>query len=187
MPFKIPVAGKKIFLGGFLKKINIKSLSTSKMSLPNKIESLVVKYGNPALELLPQLMAEEFADDLKKIIRSQSIAWTPLSPAYTKKKKMLGLDPRILIATGRYINSIQAIQNKDGSWEVNVPPEQLSPGSKYTLQDLAHWLEYGVPRRGLPCRPHWRPAAQIWKTKTYQAKLYVKQSLLKKFKQYGFR
>jgi len=137
------------------------------------------------LQGLGEEMATEFADDLKQIITRQLIAWVPLSSGYAKRKRMLGLDPRILIATGRYVNSIQPMQQPDGSWIVSIPDEPLRPGSKYTLKDLARWLEYGT--QTMPARPHWRPAQNIWRTKIYQMKRRVHFDLVQELKKSGFR
>jgi len=130
-------------------------------------------------------LAEEFADDLKSIISRQLIAWVPLSSKYKTRKRVLGLDPRILIATGRYVNSIQPIQQDDGSWVVSVPEEPLRPGSKYTLRDLARWLEYGTQH--MPARPHWRPAQNVWRTKIYQMKRRLHFDLVNELKSRGYR
>lgn len=132
-----------------------------------------------------QEMAQEFADDLKEIIERQLIAWVPLSSGYTRRKRMLGLDPRILIATGRYVNSIQPIEQPDGSWVVSVPDEPLGGKSKYTLKDLARWLEYGT--KTMPARPHWRPALNIWRTKIYQVRRRVRHDLVQSLKKAGYR
>lgn len=134
---------------------------------------------------LNQQIAQEFADDLKAIIERQLIAWVPLSPTYAQRKRMLGLDPRILIATGRYVNSIQPIEQPDGSWVVSVPDEPLRDGSKHTLKDLARWLEYGT--RHMPARPHWRPAMNIWRTKIYQVRRRVRHDLVQELKKAGYR
>ncbi len=141
--------------------------------------------GVMALQGLEEEMANQFADDLRGIISRQLISWVPLSSGYAIRKRTLGLDPRILIATGRYVNSIQAMQQKDGTWLVSVPDEPLRPGSKHTLKDLARWLEYGTLR--MPARPHWRPAQNIWRTKIYQMKRRLHFDLVQELKRAGYR
>lgn len=130
-------------------------------------------------------MAEEFADDVREILSRQLIAWVPLSKEYARHKREMGLDPRILIATGRYINSIQPIEQKDGSWVVSVPNELLQGSTKHTLKDLARWLEYGT--RTMPARPHWRPAMQLWRTKIYQVRRRVRHDIATEMKRAGFK
>lgn len=167
-----------------LRKVRIKreteelpSLATSPRLLMDKDTMSIAGMGRD--------LAEEFADDLKSIISRQLIAWVPLTPAYKTRKRILGLDPRILIATGRYVNSIQPIQQDDGSWVVSVPEEPLRPGSKYTLRDLARWLEYGTEH--MPPRPHWRPAKNVWRTKIYQMKRRLHFDLVTELKRRGYR
>lgn len=149
---------------------------------------------SPQMNLDPQSMklsglgrdlAEEFADDLKALITRQLIAWVPLSPQYARRKRMLGLDPRILIATGRYVSSIQAILQPDGSWIVGVPDEPLRSGSKYTLKDLARWLEFGTQH--MPARPHWRTARNIWRTKLLQIKQRLRFNLVQELRKQGYK
>jgi len=147
--------------------------------------SLSTIRGDFGVEGLDQRLAEEFADDLKQTIERQIITWAPLSSGYAKKKKMLGLDSRILIATGRYVRSIRAEKQLDGSWQVAVPNTPLTPAGKYTLQDLAKWLEFGTKK--MPARPHWRPTTNLWKTKMYRAKQRMRFDLEKEFQKMGFR
>ncbi len=130
-------------------------------------------------------LAEEFADDLRALIERQLIAWVPLTKEYKNYKRRMGLDPRILIATGRYIHAIQPIQQLDGSWVVGVPDEPLRPGSRYTLKDLARWLEYGT--RTMPARPHWRPAKNVWQTKLYQMKRRLQFNLAQELRKKGWK
>jgi hypothetical protein len=167
-----------------LRKVRIKreteelpSLSTSPRLLMDKDTMSIAGMGKD--------LAEEFADDLKSLISRQLIAWVPLSANYKTRKRILGLDPRILIATGRYVNSIQPIQQGDGSWVISVPEEPLRPGSKHTLRDLARWLEYGT--ENMPARPHWRPAKNIWRTKIYQMKRRLHFDLVTELKRRGYR
>lgn len=179
--------GKPGLKHGFIKALKKIGIFKSRDKDPNVIKTakLIFDANKFGIEDLSRELAEEFADDLKRIIETQAFAWAPLSTGYAKRKNMLGLDPRILIATGRYVNSIQAIQQRDGSWIVSVPDEPLQPGSKYTLKDLARWLELGT--RHMPPRAHWRPALQLWKTKAYQAKMSLKDSLIAYLRSKGFK
>jgi hypothetical protein len=167
-----------------MKKVRVALESDEKPSLAVSPQ-LILDPTKMGLSGLGRDMAEEFADDLKALITRQLIAWVPLSPGYAKRKRMLGLDPRILIATGRYVNSIQPIAQPDGSWVVSVPNEPLRSGSKYTLKDLARWLEYGT--RHMPARPHWRPARNIWRTKMVQIKQRLKFNLVQELRKQGYR
>jgi len=163
-----------------LKKIGIFKPSKHKPHI-----SLSTIRGDWGVEGLDQRLAEEFADDLKATIERQIITWVPLSKPYATRKRMLGLDPRILIAKGTYVRSIRPEKQLDGSWQVAVPNTPLKVGSKYTLQDLARWLEFGTKR--MPARPHWRPTTNLWKTKVYQTKQRLRFDLEQEFRNAGFR
>jgi hypothetical protein len=147
--------------------------------------SLVMDVGPMNIEGLGYEMAKEFADDLKELIERQLFAWVPLSSGYARYKRRMGLDPRILIATGRYVNSIEPQPDGKGGWVIGVPDEPLSPGSRYTLKDLARWLEFGTQH--MPARPHWRPAMNIWRTKIYQVKRRVRHDLVQQMKKAGYK
>jgi hypothetical protein len=172
------------FIKMAMKKVRVALESDERPSLAVSPQ-LILDPSKMGLAGLGKDMAEEFADDLKALITRQLIAWVPLSPGYTKRKRMLGLDPRILIATGRYVSSIQPIAQKDGSWIVSVPDTPLRAGSKYTLKDLARWLEYGT--RNMPARPHWRPARNLWRTKIVQMKEKLKFNMVQELRRQGYR
>lgn len=175
----------KRFLAGLVKRLRVPKVRGGKEAdTSTEIGSIAFNQGTVAISGLPELLIQEFADDLKSLIEKQSFAWAPLSREYAVRKHLLGLDPRILIATGRYVNSIQPVQKPDGSWEVAVPATPLGNG-KHTLKDLARWLEYGTRR--MPARPHWRPAMNLWKNKSYQAKIALKSGLVRHFRSLGFR
>lgn len=167
-----------------MRKVRVSLESDEKPSLAVSPQ-LILNKDKMSLAGLGKDMAEEFADDLKAIITRQLIAWVPLNPKYVQRKRLLGLDPRILIATGRYVSSIQPIPQPDGSWVVGVPNESLRAGSKYTLQDLARWLEYGTQK--MPARPHWRPARNIWRTKIVQIKQRLRFDLVQALRKQGYK
>jgi hypothetical protein len=166
------------------KKVRIKRESDEKPSLATSPQ-LILNPNNVGLSGLGQDLAQEFADDLKAIIERQMISWMPLSGPYKAYKRRMGLDPRILIATGRYVNSIQPIEQPDGTWLVSVPEEPLRPGSRYTLRDLARWLEFGTQK--MPARPHWRPARNIWRTKIYQMKRRLHFNMVQELRKRGYQ
>jgi hypothetical protein len=167
-----------------MKKVKVSRETDEKPSLVTS-PSLLFDKGAMTVSGMSYELAAEFADDLKAILDRQLIAWVPLNKEYALRKRLLGLDPRILIATGRYVNSIQPLQQPDGSWVVGVPEEPLGAGSKYTLRDLARWLEYGTQR--MPARPHWRPAKNVWRTKIYQMKRRMHFDLVRELKRQGFK
>jgi hypothetical protein len=187
MAFRIKIPTRKQ-----LKKAVTRALHMLRINQPSRQQAsmdarpkLKMSAMQMALSGVSREMAEEFADDVKAILSRQLIAWVPLNREYARRKREMGMDPRILIATGRYVNSIQPIEQKDGSWVVSVPAEPLQGSNKHTLKDLARWLEYGT--RTMPARPHWRPAMQIWRTKIYQVRRRVRHDIATELKKAGFQ
>lgn len=82
-------------------------------------------------------------DDLKQLIEGQGMGLAPLSASWADYKGKHGLDPRILIATGEYLDSFSVTRIGGRTW-------QLSPKGQ---EQLAEWLEYGTA--DMPARPHW--------------------------------
>jgi hypothetical protein len=100
-----------------------------------------------------------------------------LNKKYLERKAKAGLDTRILIATGRYIESIcvkrkVTANTKDIFYTITVP-RKLVPNTSITYNKLAKIHEFGTSsysivhknldgtltrtRIKLPARPHWRP------------------------------
>jgi len=89
-----------------------------------------------------KLELEKYAEDLRDFIKEQKGNWEELSEQYKAYKQRKGLDPRILIATGKYLNSIKVVQ--EGT-RFKIVPEGY--------EELAQYLEFGTSR--MPARPHW--------------------------------
>ena len=86
----------------------------------------------------------------------------PLSKRYADDKRNQGLDGRILLARGDYINNIEVVRNEtqDGGITYRV---RLVPGrhpSGFTFRVLGRILEFGSLKTSLPPRPHWRPVGE---------------------------
>lgn len=108
---------------------------------------------------------QQFRDDLVERIESQRFRHAPLSPGYVEAKRRAGLDPRILIATHEYLDSIEVSPLTDGSGvRVGVGGRTHSGG--IPMRQLARMLEFGTIR--MPARPHWRPLASIYKRRARQ-------------------
>lgn len=86
---------------------------------------------------------EDAKDQLKSHIESGSGHLTPLSANWSEYKARHGLDPRVLIATGEYLDSFTVSRVGERTW-------MLSPVGH---EELAGWLEYGTG--DMPARPHW--------------------------------
>ncbi len=116
----------------------------------------------------------EFAEDqtvaFRRRIEAQdfpSFNATPLSPRYAKLKERLGLDPRVMIATGHYKNSLVVLErrNPDGSMTYYIGHDRLAravdkdgtPIPGVTLNLIAAVHENGSSKMNVPARPHWKP------------------------------
>lgn len=82
-----------------------------------------------------------------------------LSKAYARYKFRNGLDGRILLATGDYINAIEVFRSdtKEATvtYRVRLKPGVHNSGMSFTKLGLIH--EFGSARAKIPARPHWRP------------------------------
>lgn len=86
----------------------------------------------------------------------------PLTEKYLKRKVREGKDPRILIATGRYLEHIilERQETKNGVfWRVYIQKGKTK--TEITFNMLARILEFGSASRNIKSRPHWRPTARI--------------------------
>lgn len=105
---------------------------------------------------------EYYKNELRRYIEDQKGNWVPLNVTYLQHKQALGLDERILIATGNYINSFKVVVNGN---QIGIAAEGY--------EELGKWLEYGTSR--MPARPHWSHIdLQIRYTLANQVKQYMR-------------
>lgn len=124
---------------------------------PNLQELGVLKgrlRGLPAaVQPIAMVSAARSADQLARMVReailTQSVRMKALTPDWKAEKKRRGLDPRKLVATQEYVNSIQVFPVR-GGYAVGTDWEFV----------LVH--EYGAPAANIPARPHWRPTVNKW-------------------------
>ena len=107
-----------------------------------------------AMDLMT-IMADAVLARLTAAIKDQIYTWTPLTAAYAKEKEEKKLDPRILIATGGYIEAFKVTSTKTAVF-AGVPNDPLPSNPNVTFGLLGNWLEYGTDR--MPARPHYAPA-----------------------------
>lgn len=149
-----------------------------------------------------KVIADSFVLSIKTVLDKQLYKWPPLSEKYAKEKERKKLDPRILIATGKYMNAIGVIRKtsreKGVTYSVGVEGTfETGPKDapkKLSLELLGRWLEFGTAGRtiktetgtkkigGMPPREHWRPtwSALIRKLPIDSKKL--KKDTIKEFK-----
>lgn len=144
-----------------------------------------------ALEL--RRWAEEFAQALKSVIRKQLFDWKPLSPEYAKYKERKGLDPRILVATGDYVDAIgvhrEETRTKGVIYRVGFAPGAIHEPSGLPYNRLAHIHEFGVftGTAEIPARPHWRPTIARFKLRIPRVKKGIVRRVLKEFERNSSR
>ena len=123
--------------------------------------------------------ATDMAHELRSRIENQRFRHQPLTPGYLQYKLMNHLDPRILIATGDYVNSIIPHRIRRGVWGVGVE-NRNHIDSDIPLRVLARWLEFGTSKS--PARPHWRPMIAIWKASSARVAKRLRENLDKDLK-----
>lgn len=112
------------------------------------------EFGNLSREV-----AFKTAKRIRRRIREQRIPMAALSRSWKSFKARHGLDPRILIATGAYVASIQPRQLSKNRWTV-APGANIKMANKNkAMSTLALWLEFGTSN--MPARPHFRPEIKV--------------------------
>ena len=118
-----------------------------------------------------RFIAEGYKSALVKNVKSQKHKeggkgfdeWKPLNRAYAARKEKLGLDNRMLIATGKYLEEISVrLPRVDGEKVTYIvePSKKAVAGQKtsdFTYGQLSVVLERGSVSRSIPPRPHWGP------------------------------
>lgn len=116
-------------------------------------------------------MGAEIRDELKRRIEQQEIR--PFNkPKTTERKKKEGKDPRTLIASRGYLNSIRLRVKDDGTVKVSADGKHKETGEAY--ERIAYRHEYGD--KVLVPRPHWYPTgtwAQRELMPEYSRRYYV--------------
>ncbi len=112
------------------------------------------EFGNLSREV-----AFKTAKRIRRRIREQRIPLAGLSRSWRKFKARHGLDPRILIATGAYVASIQPRQLSKDRWMVAPAAGVTMANRNRAMSTLGLWLEFGTS--GMPARPHFRPEIQV--------------------------
>ena len=115
------------------------------MDTIHKVTQMPERYDGAA-ESYARSLAEETLAQVRDNILSGSI--TPgLSAATSASKRYKGLDPRVLVATEKYVGDMEAVPSgKKHSWGIKADPDRM------------RMLEFGTPN--MPARPHMIPIAR---------------------------
>ena len=116
----------------------------------------------PKFKELEKKIAEDIRDKIIQNLDENVYGYT-LSPKYAKWKQKKFSGAGILEATGEYKRSI-IVSATDTGYVVEIEdrvhplvPGKGVPKEPIHMRTLGEWLEYGLPERGLPAFPHWRP------------------------------
>ncbi len=131
----------------------------------------------------PKIIEEEvrdFAEDEREAFQRRielqdfpSFNAAPLSPAYAKRKERLGLDPRVMIATGYYYKEIRVFRRKVSKRAVTLyighhkraqARDHKDQRVPILLNTLAAVHEKGSAKMNIPPRPHWGPHLALMRT-----------------------
>ena len=96
---------------------------------------------------------------LKGHIENQDLPWKKLSESWLYAKIRQGLSEDIYVATGEFLKGLRIKKVKDRNiWRIGAFKEDLHKPSGLSMAKIAKVLEYGLPERGLPPRPLFRPS-----------------------------
>lgn len=118
-----------------------------------------------AIDEFGRFVMEEFVKNVKKRIEQQDANWVPLDPKYLARKIKEGMDPRILIRTGAYLESIKYERLGKNRYRI------FAEGN----EELSSYLEFGTDK--MPSRPHFRQSFE-------QVQLAMKQILDRQIKRH---
>lgn len=129
----------------------------------SKIRALIERHVKDVAEQEISDYAVELKNRLVNGILRQtfeSFRRFPLNPRYLEWKRKKKLDPRTLVATGRYVRKIKILPRGRFVYEIGFPRNAKvrdidGKEKDLTLNELANILEYGSESAGIPPRPHW--------------------------------
>lgn len=142
-----------------------------------------------------RLIVEDYKSSLIKNIKSQKFVdggkgfpeWKPLSPPYAARKEKLGLDKRMLIATGKYLKEINVrlpiIDDLKVSYLVEPSKKTVydQKVSEFTYSWLSAVLERGSVSRNIPPRPHWGPTKAEFENRRSEFAERLQKRFVKEF------
>lgn len=129
-------------------------------------------------------VALEMAKEMRESLYRNRFKKPPLTADYLRWKVEHGLDPRILIATKKYVKAIKVKTTQYGAKVGIARGFRIDNGVRLEYWKLQRWLEYGTKRKlpngkivRTPPRPHWRPQMRAWKAKRASYGLRIKNKV----------
>jgi phage gpG-like protein len=138
-------------------------------------------------------LAFDFKDDLTQAVRQKRYSMQDLSDRWKKKKKKEGLDPRKLIASGKYLENIRVEKYRNTGWKVEPTPFRVKKykfqkeAPKITYQKLAAIHEFGYPKANIPARPHWIPTIEQYQAQAGRIGKQVQDTFAKRLDRFVIR
>lgn len=125
--------------------------------------------------------AKDLAQEVRDAIYTEKFPAPALSRKYLRWKIRKGLDPRKLIATKKYVRSIQFYKTDYGGY---IGVKRGDHVTKYVRKDgtitfkrIPYWKLQRIHEYGLgnvPARPVWRPIMREWKQRRRDIGLRMK-------------
>ena len=147
--------------------------------------------------------AEEELDAFKDEIRRQnfpSFIEKPLTEKYKRRKERKGADPRVMIATHHYLESMRIFERDDGDGkrtlyigfdENDVAHDLDNQPTDFPLVKLAEVHEYGAPRdaaapeKRIPARPHWSPHLRTMREDAREKRTQIRRNIIEAIKRHA--
>lgn len=116
---------------------------------------------------------------IKDNIENQSLNLAPLAQEYWRRKIAEGYDPRILIRTGEYLDSIKIvdIQETGNGISIFVGVEDGITETGISMSELATYIEYGTRKQ--PAR---LPITQSWEKMRSEVRRMIIEEIQVAFK-----
>lgn len=104
-------------------------------------------------------VGDGIAEKIRSYIESQALDFAPLQEEYLAAKVSQGGDPRILIRSGAYAESIKTVRDEERAMDLFmfISIEGGTTETGISMQELAEYIEYGTSRQ--PAR---LPITQSW-------------------------
>ena len=110
----------------------------------------------------------------------------PLNPKYRARKIKMGLDPRVMIRTRHYIDSIRVFHKRDSATRathhIGFEARETARDHKgqrvpILLRHLAAVHEYGSVKLNIPRRRHWRPHYEAMRARAPARRARIRASI----------
>ncbi len=116
---------------------------------------------------------------------------SPLNPKYRATKIRLGLDPRVMIRTHHYLDSIQVFRERQTKYRtrfrVGFAKNEMARDAKgqrvpYPLWKLAAVQEHGSVKMHIPRRRHWKPHYEAMRGRAPRVRARVRRLVRERMK-----